>query len=144
MNNKTVWFLAVGVLLVVAVGLYSRQRDQQQRDERIFQTSTPEQHFMAGLQGWYGGDFGLATRHFEAIPKESSPYEKAVRAMRLAKIQHERPQEFEAAKKEDYRQCAARLQEPGICGVYIGGECDLYNYHFLRHEPGIDSVTLKP
>jgi hypothetical protein len=124
-----------------------------QRDRpEDFQSFTPEQHYVAAVYvcqhpplGDYDftpfdidclvkspRDFSRAIRHLEAIQQDSQMYEDAARALRLIKIERDRPQDFEAARDADSKQCLAkayaRFHGQDISGNAITNECDIFNF----------------
>jgi hypothetical protein len=69
--------------------------------------------------------------HLKAIPSTSLIYKDATRALRLVEMQRDHPQNFEAAREEDYQQCL-NIAEAQPKGTYIDGnqvyeECSIFD-----------------
>ncbi len=119
-----------------------------------FESFTPQQHYAAAIYVCQdpprrddefdpnlhdcllrsAGDFSRVIRHLEAIPKDSLLYADATRALRLVKVQRDRPQDFEADRVADSKQCLAetearlrRLAPNGFCGNMLYDTCDIFD-----------------
>jgi hypothetical protein len=125
------------------------QRDQPED----FESFTPEQHYAAAINICHRptrrtdgsephhhdcllrspAEFSHVIRHLGAIPKYSPMYKDAARVLRLVAIQRDHPQDLEAAREADFRQCYTDAGEVlfrehggGGCGTALEEQCDLF------------------
>jgi hypothetical protein len=143
-----------GFMIHELASAYALALEAQRDRAEDFQNFTPEQHYLAAIyrchhQPTPPGQFlsrgtdcimepsaiAGAIRHLESIPPTSQPHEDASKAMRLLRLQIDRPQEFEAARSAEFDRCAVGVHDTmDLCDLFNLARAN--NYVIATYMPG--------